>query len=161
LTIRHELGGGDVVIAYARANPPAADVAAMAQQLRQRKFALAAERAQLAGQARAQLASLPPPQAQQSLARLRAIDIESAEVERALDQLYDLMRPGADRQATRRTRAAALQMGTERLDAVATMLRPADLPNAKDRVKTVGAQFSPSEADTGGTIVITPIVKKH
>jgi hypothetical protein len=161
LTIRQELGGADVTIASQRANPPPEDVAAMAQQLRLRKLELAAQRAQLAGQAQAQLASLPAAQAQPTLDRLRAIDVESAQVERSMDQLYDLMRPGADRQASRRTRAAALQLGSERMDAVAAVLRAPDLSNAADRVKTVNSQFNPTEAETGGTVVITPIVKKR
>jgi hypothetical protein len=159
LTIHHELGGGDVAIAEQRANPPVEDATAMAARLRTRKIELANARAQLAGRVRAQIAWLPPAQGQAAIEELRGLDRQIAQTEQSLDQLYDLMRPGADRQAARRTRAAGIQIGQDRVSAVSSLLQPKDLPGAADRVHAAGAQFNPTEGGDGGRIIVTAVTK--
>jgi hypothetical protein len=160
LTIRHELGGGDVAVAQQRGNPSRDDSLAMATELRSRKLVLAQERAQLAGQARAQLASIGVDQSAAVLTRLRSLDQQIGGIELSLDQLYDLLKPGAERQAARRTRAAGIEIGRVRAEAVRKLLSPPDLKQASERVKTAGVQFDPADGNLGGRIVVTPVTKK-
>ena len=71
----------------------------MAYQLRQRKTELLKARPLAAGAARSQLALSLPDASTASLEKLRSIDRELADTENALDKVYDMVRPGADRQA--------------------------------------------------------------
>jgi hypothetical protein len=162
VTIRHELGGADLTSTGSRANPPTEDCRALAARMRQRKAQLSSERAWLAAQSRAALASgstLASPQ--QLLHRLRELDRQIAQTEDGLDQLYELLRPGADRQAARRTRAACLQLGEQRVAAVRDTLASAGVSRDAERVRTTAATFNPSGADTGGQVVITVVQKKR
>jgi hypothetical protein len=162
LQLRHELGGGDVSRAEARANPDLQECQYLAYQLHARKLALLTERAQLAGQVRGVIASgLPGSASQAAIAQLRAVDRELAETEDALDKVYELMRPGAQRQASRRTRAASIELAQDRLDLVKAYLS-AGIPNITDRINAANATFTqPDSADQPGKIIITIIAKKQ
>jgi hypothetical protein len=160
LTIRHTLGGGDIVVARTRANPSPADCLNLEYQFRQRKSELLQLRADVAGQARAQLVSLGEADAGPTLARLKAIDQEIAHTEDSLDEVGDLLRPGADRQSDRRTRAAALAIAQDRLQSVLAILQAAGVPDFKNRVHAVEAQYNPTEDANGGQIVITEVETK-
>jgi hypothetical protein len=160
VTLKHRMSGNDVSAAQQRANPSPDDAAAFAYQLRARKLELASERSALAGRARAELASsLPGGGASTTVDRLRALDRESAETEASLDEVYDLLRPGADRAAPRRTRAAAIAIGNARLEAVRASLVLAAGPDAASRIRVTPAKFEPDEAlagaGEGGRIVMT------
>jgi hypothetical protein len=91
---------------------------------------------------------------------LRAIDQELGKTEDALDQVTELLRPGADRQAARRTRSAAIQIGRDRLDAVNKMLLAAKVKDIAKRVKVVEAQYNPADGDNGGRILISVVEQK-
>ena len=160
LTVRHELGGGDVQRAAERANPSPEDCRNLEYQLRTRKAVLQRLRADVAGQARGQLVSLGESGAATALARLRAIDKELGRTENALDEVCELLRPGADRQAARRTRQASLAIARERVDAVKAMLLASGVKDIADRVQVVEAQFNPTESDTGGRVLIAAVEKK-
>ena len=77
----------------------------------------------------------------------------------ALDRLYGLLRPGADRQAARRTRGACLEYGKERLDAVKQALTAAGLTDM-DRVHMANPKFEQVPGDEGGKVVVTLVPKK-
>jgi hypothetical protein len=161
LTVRHELGGADVQRASARANPSPEDCRNLEYRLRARKAELLRERADAAGAARAQLVSLGEGGASASLARLRAIDQELGQTENALDQVLELLRPGADRQAARRTRQASLAVARERLEAVkAYLLASSNVHNIASRLSVVEAQYNPAEGTDGGHVWITVVQKK-
>lgn len=156
VAVKHELGGGDLKLAEARANPTPADAAAMAAALRRRKLELGRVRADVAAEARVRLASGGGPDAAAGVDRLRAIDREIGRSEEALDRLYDLLRPGADRQAPRRTRAAALDVGRDRLEVVRQSFAAAGVPNLAERVKPANPQFNPTDDPAaGGRVTIT------
>jgi hypothetical protein len=146
--IRHELGTGDVQLASQRANPAAADALAMIQQLRQRRQELSADRARLAGLLRGELAALSDADSEQTVGQLRQTEQQLAEIDDACDDLYDLLRPGASRQAGRRTRGAALEIAGERLDNVKDMFR-AGLASYSQRVRAVAPTFNPGTAEDG------------
>ncbi len=160
LTIHHELSSGDVQLAMQRANPSPTDCRDMEHQLLSHKTELLRLRADAAGQARAQLMSLGESNAAAALARLTAIDQELARTEDALDQVLELLRPGADRQASRRMRAVALDFGQERLDAVQAALLASKLSHIADRIKLIDPQFNPTDSNSGGRLLIAVIVNK-
>ena len=135
------------------ANPSPATAAALANRLRERKNELVALRGQLAEDARVQLASHVQPGP--TLDRLRGVSRELASQEEALDRLYDLLRPGADRQADRRTRQACIDFGQERLDTVQAELMNAGLEAAKERVQVTRAQFAEDTPSPAGRVLLT------
>jgi hypothetical protein len=160
VTLKHRMSAADVTAAQQRANPSTDDAAALAYQLRARKLQLASDRAALAGRARAELASsLPGREVSQTVGQLRALDREAAETEAALDEVYDLLRPGADRAAPRRTRAAAIAIGNARLQALRASLVLAGVPDAAARVRITPAKFDPeaelADPSNGGRVVMT------
>jgi hypothetical protein len=158
VTVRHTLGGGDIRLAAVRANPTSEQSKNLEVQLRSRKAQLLHLRADAAGQARAQLAVVGSAGAQAALDHLRAIDREIEATEDSLDQIGELLRPGADRLAERRTRTAALQLAADRLSAVQSVLSNQGI--AADRVKILTAQFNPSADFDGGVISLTAVQKK-
>jgi hypothetical protein len=72
-----------------------------------------------------------------------------------------MLRPGADRYADRRTRAACLQIAAERLKSVRDALMEANVPDASDRIRAVSATFNPADTDQGGTVVVTVVQRKR
>jgi hypothetical protein len=161
LTLKSELGGADVARAAVLANPSPADCAAIAEQIRARKNRLMQSRQQLASTARAQLASGDAGSAQMTIEELREINRDLAAAEDAMDRVYDLLRPGADRQADRRTRAAAIYIAQHRLEAVHAALLAAGVPELDKRIRVTRAQFTePGEADSPGKITFTVLEKK-
>ena len=156
LTFRHELGEGDVAAASIRANPGVDDALSMAYRLRQRKTELLKQRPVVGGQARSQLALNETDRAAATIECLRGIDRDLAQTEESLEKLYEMVRPGAERQATRRTRGAGLVIAQDRL----AMLQSAVLRNAgpgvAERVHAPHAQFvTADDAPAGGRITVT------
>jgi hypothetical protein len=158
VTLKHLLGTGDVKIAGTRANPSKEQSASLESQLRQRKADLLAMRAQAAGKARALLVSSGAEGADATLQQLRAIDRELSSTEESLDQMGELLRPGAEKQADRRTRAAALRIAADRLEELKGALGIAGI--SADRIKSISPQFNPADDLDGGEIVIAVVVKK-
>jgi hypothetical protein len=158
LTIRHDLGGGDLSIANQRANPSAQDALYLAGQIRQQQLNLLQQRSNIAGTARAQLAWGSGQLASTTIEQLRTLDQQAAANDDAMDRLYGILKPGADRQASRRTRGACLEYGRERLDAVKQAFAAAGLTNL-DRVHFANAKFAQATGDAGGQIVITLVPK--
>jgi hypothetical protein len=158
-TVTHQLGAGDVAKAAELANPSTEQCDALQQQLRSRKAELLHLRADTAGRARAQLMSLGAAGAAPAMRQLSAIDRELAGVEDSLDQVCDLLRPGAEKQAERRTRTAALQIASLRLAKVRAALLASGLPQIAERVKVVAPRFDPS-TEQDGAVMITAVQKK-
>jgi hypothetical protein len=160
LTIAHEFGSSDFQTVAARANPSTDEATALAYRLRARKLELSSLRAQVSGQAEAQLATFDETSAAPTLDRLRAIDRDLAVTETALDRTYDLLRAGADRQADRRTRAAALEIASQRLDAVRATFRSAGVADVEGRIKLLRPALTPSQTHADSTILIQPVQTK-
>lgn len=168
VTLRHELTRGDVEAAGSRANPSPADAAAIAANLRRQRSELVQRRAELAGRARSHLATLPAAEAQAAVEALRDVDRQISATDTALDAALDLLRPGADRQASRRARAAAIELGQQRLEVARQLLLGGETASrspapavAAERVRIVNAGFAPSdEPAAGGRVVITLIEPK-
>jgi hypothetical protein len=159
LVLRHELGSDDIQRIEPRANPSPQDAQNLAYQLRQNKMDLLARRAELAGRAKAELISGAGSDAPATLAQLRTLDAQLAQTEDALDYVLELLRAGANRQAARRTRAASIEVGDQRLVTVRDVLLASGAEDARQRVRVTNAQANPGESATG-QVVITLIPKK-
>ncbi|MCE9592879.1 MAG: DUF748 domain-containing protein [Planctomycetes bacterium] len=160
MMVRHELGGADVATATVRANPSAADALELAGRLRVRRAELLHLRASLAAEVRAELGGGAAARAEVTRNRLRSADAEIGEIEQSLDQLYDLLRPGAQRQADRRTRAGAMEIAQQRLQAVKSVLEGARIENQADRIRSEAARFNPADSQAAGQITILLTTKK-
>ena len=118
-------------------------------------------RARVAGQARGLYASRADLAAISTISQLHSVDRELAQTEDALDKLYDLTRPGAERQTERRTRAAGLDVAWGRLDAVKAYLLSSGVPDIDKRIEKYNAQFNPDLTKKDGTVTLTLVpVKK-
>lgn len=160
LQLRHEMSANDVAHAAVRANPPIEDVRVMIDRMRRSKSQLLAERSLLAAQARAQFASHADA-VDDSIAMLRAVDRRLAQIDSSLEQLGELLRPGAAAQADRRTRAASLEVAQERFAVIQAALVDAGVPNAEERIRLTNPQFDPSDALPRGRVIITVVARKR
>jgi hypothetical protein len=159
--ISADLGAADLTVAEGRANPTRDDASALAVALRQRRQELNALRSEAAAEARVRMAAAGDVEAAAALDRLRAIERELARTEDGLDRAYDLLRPGADRQAPRRTRAAALDLSRDRVGVVRQMLLGAIPPGGDpQRVKAEEPRVQVT-GDGGGTITVKIIRVKQ
>jgi hypothetical protein len=150
----HELGSGDIARAAVRANPSPDDCLALTRQLRSRRAGLLADRGAAAADARAYFAAGNAPKAQGAAVRARELERELGEAEDALDSLYNMLRPGADKQASRRTRDASLALARERLAAVRGALLIA-LPGLETRVDPPSRpKFVEAPGATGGRVTV-------
>src|SRR5690606_30613664 len=159
LQLRHEMSPADVAHAQQRANPPLQDVRAMIDRLRRSKTQLLTDRARLAAQARAQFAAQSDA-AGASVTTLRSIDRQLTQIDASLEQLGDLLRPGAAAQADRRTRAATLDVAQERFDVIEAVFTSARIPDVDERVHRTNPQFEPIDSLSRGRVVITLVTKK-
>jgi hypothetical protein len=173
ITLRSDLSGGpqadagvidlmtgDISRAASRANPSQEDCRELINRLARRKDDLLRRRQDLLGHARGDVASLDPSEAALSIDHLRAVERDLAATEDALDHLYELQRPGAARQAPRRTRQAALAIARARQELIAAVLANAGLERAKERTHVSRPQFKPTADAGGGKVVISITVKK-
>jgi Domain of Unknown Function (DUF748) len=160
MTLYHELSAGDLNQAAILANPTKEDCQNIAFNLRLKKFTLQAARAAAAQRAAAELASGFGSDADAAIADLRRLDLDLATTEDALDEVYDMLRPGADRQADRRTRAACLQIGQDRLLVVRDALLASQLPGIESRIKVTHATINTSSAVIGGQVIVVLVHQK-
>lgn len=161
VTIRHDLGSDDVALAAQRVNPSSDDILAMADSLNSRRQALLSAQASAASDVRALLASTAADEANSAVKRLRIINTELADIDNEQDQIYDLLRAGADRQAIRRTRAASLAIARARVDAVRDYLGGSGKHKvAAERIHTSNPQFNANPDNAAGRITIIVVRTK-
>lgn len=154
LSVTHEFSKADLELAELRANPDRQTTLALVAQLRAKRSDLERTRSEAAGQARAKMASGFDADAMSAaLLRVQAVDREINQTDRALDSLADMLRPGADRQKDRRTRAAALEIGNERLKTVQQILMQSGVYNIDKRINMVGAQMTTNDAGQGRVVI--------
>jgi hypothetical protein len=161
MAIHHVFGGGDAVRAAVLANPSRQDSENLAYSLRLKKIALLSAREVAAQKVAAQIASGFGAGSNPAIEQLRNIDLALATTENAMDEMYDLLRPGADRQADRRTRAACLDIAQDRLLAVRDALLASGIPNIEQQIKVTHATFNPTTGNGGGQVVIVLTHKKN
>ena len=91
--------------------------------------------------------------------RLQVIERNLGQTERALDQVLDLLRPGAERRADRRTRSAAAAVGEARLAAVRRVVLE-EAPELADRIRVVRSRFNDKAGDERGRVRAALSTKK-
>jgi hypothetical protein len=160
VTLRHDLGGGDIARAAQRANPSPETAAALGESLRQRRAWLKQQRDQLAPAVKAMIVAGSASSAADAITQLRGLEAQLAATEDGLDRAFDLTRAESYRQAERRTRAASLEIAEARLEAVKRMIVAARIPDALNRVRIVKPQFALADGDEGGTISMVVVSKK-
>ncbi len=156
LTLRHELGGGDLEEAYLRANPSPEDCHYLIIRLKARRIELLSDRAEVASRARAAYASGFESECSAQTQRLQEIDRELGLVEQSLDRVLELMRPGAERQAIRRARDACIAIGSARLKAVLEAMKEAGVEDADERIRITRPRYHETGGSGGGVVTLTP-----
>ncbi|MBV8781960.1 MAG: DUF748 domain-containing protein, partial [Phycisphaerae bacterium] len=160
VVIEHALGGGDMQQAEMRSNPSPQEARYLADQMRQQQLASAELRSNLEGVARSAIERGMQSSAEETLTRLRQVDQQMAQTDDAMDRLYEMLRPGADRLASRRTRSACLQYGKERLAEIQSALLDQAPAELGDRIHLLTPRFSQPSDSAGGTVIIHLIPKK-
>ena len=159
LVIQHHLGSGDHEKAEQLANPDPATCREFAEGLRRSKAELLRERDLLAAEVRAMYALEALDRAEGLSVDLRNLDAQLGGIEKALDQLYGFLRPGAERRRDRRTKSACLTLARQRLGAARDVLYELELVGIRERIDIRRPRFVLPEEDDGrgGRIVITPV----
>jgi hypothetical protein len=156
ITLEHELGRRDLELARRRANPSRADAEALVERLDARQRAVSEERARQVARARGAMAAGLYDEATAARSRIRVLDRDLGLTARALDDVLALLRPGAERQAERRTREACLALGVLRLAAVRQELLRLIPADAADRVRIRRARFQEPQEPGAGRVLATP-----
>jgi len=161
LALHHVLGGGDVTRAAVLANPSQPDSRNLADSLRLKRIVLVAARNAAAQRAAAQIASGFGADSNAAIQQVREIDVALAKTENAMDEMYDMLRPGAESQKGRRTRAACLEIGQDRLLAARDALLASGIPGIEQQIKVTHATFNAAGGDSGGQVIIVLTHKKN
>jgi hypothetical protein len=159
MTLHHQLSAGDVARADELANPSAEDCRDLAYQLRLKKKDLTAARASVAAEVSGRLAWGRGAEVDAAVSRLRDIERALATTEDALDSVYGMLAPGADRQAARRTRAACVEIGRARCATVRQTLESLGVPDI-ERVKFSVVTALPVDGISNGRVVLMLSYKK-
>ncbi len=154
LVLASQLGAEDLARVERFANPAPEDVRALAEGLRARRAALLAQRAHGAERARAELAAGRATQAQAATAQLSALDEDLGRLEAALDELLDLLRPGAERRRDRRTREAAAALADRRLAAAWEALVELGGPELAERIEVRRPRSSDAPREGSGVVTL-------
>lgn len=137
VVLEHELSPADLERAARLVNPSLADCARLTARLREHKAELSRERDARAAQTRAEFALADPARMRELSERLRSLEARLGQGEEALERLLELSRPGAERRATARARAAAVSLGAERLERARRALRALGLEDARILTRVV------------------------
>jgi Domain of Unknown Function (DUF748) len=161
VTIRHDLGSDDIALAGERVNPSVSNALDLADAFSRRREELLSARRIAASDVRALLASTASQQASVAIDRLRSIEQQLADIDNALDKIYDLSRPGADRQSVRRTRQACLEIASARLEAAQDILTNTGKKKVDPgRIHLSNAQFNQNPAAAQGDLAVTVVRTK-
>ena len=156
LRLGHELGKGDLERAEVLANPSREDCLDLITNLGVRKRELERQVGEVQVHARAAWAVNDVTRAERLREQLESLNREAGLTEEALDELYDRLRPGSERRAPRRVRAAAVQLAALRLERVHRALLELDLADIESRIEKGGARFKLNEAGEPGRVLVTP-----
>jgi hypothetical protein len=152
VTLRHQLHQADVPPVSIRANPDPAAAAELRVRLLNERDELERRRAELSGEVRAALAFADRAAAERAAGTIREVDGQRAKVETGLDNVTELLVPGARRRQALRTRFGLRQLGDERLEAVHRALREAGI--AEERIEVRRPSVRTVEGDDGGGVLL-------
>jgi hypothetical protein len=153
VSLRVELGTGDLERLRVLANPSPEDARDLVENLRRRKFELQRQRAETAAEGRAALASGLRTLADATVLQLRGIDRDLFRTEEMLDRMLDMLRPGADRLAERRTREAGSVLLDLRQQEVVRYLLDQDIDGIADRIRLKRPRFTDPTEPAGRVLL--------
>ncbi len=153
VVLEHRLCAPDLQRSSILANPSVDDARDLAMHLGERRDEIARRRALLAVQVRSAFALGLVEEAERLRAQLLAAEIEFADVEEAIDHMLALLRPGAERRAERRTRAAALALGALRQVEVRDALIELGAPKGENRIEIRRARYEIAAEERGAVLV--------
>ena len=81
-------------------------------------------------------------------------------LERAIDDLLEMMRPGTEHAAKRRTRDACLAIGKARLNTLADTVASTTTSEVQERIRYIPPRFVETDREGGGTVSITLSISK-
>ena len=142
VNLEHGLGKGDLACVRLRANPSKEDCLELTARLKNQRTGLQNERTRTAGKLRAYMEAGLTDRIREARLRLQVLDRELALMERALDRVLDLLRPGAERRAGRRLRQACMELGFARLLQVRDTLIATGIPGMENRIRLKRPQFN-------------------
>jgi hypothetical protein len=154
-SIRHQLGGGDIKYADSLVNLSQKDSIKLLTQLKLDKKILSTTRDKLASETQAAYAAGYHTEAWNKTQRLQKIERNLGLIERALDDLLEMMRQGTEHVAKRRTRNACIAMGKARLDALLDILTSKDISKIHNRIKFFPPRFTETQGNQGSSVSIT------
>ncbi len=157
VTLRHEFGKEDVALVSQRANPSEQTCLALLSELRAHKADLLSERAAAEEAARAALFTRGAAHGAEERRLLGEVDRRLGETERALDELVEVLRPGADRKRKTRTKTASLELGNLRLAETRREILGSNAREAArlaERVRVVRARYKDAELPSGGRVTL-------
>ncbi|MCB9889426.1 MAG: DUF748 domain-containing protein [Planctomycetes bacterium] len=158
--LRHEFGLEDLQRAEVLANPTTEQARELCERLRRRRTRLAGEFAETAAAARSYHAVGRTAEATAATATLRRLARERGETESALDAVLDLLRPGAERRADRRTKKMALGIGNARLEEIRRRLMELGGKKLADRIEVRGAKLQRTEGKEPGRVRLLPKLRQ-
>lgn len=153
IQVQHRLGAADVARAEMLANPSPEDCREIVDGLRRRRAELARERLEVAADLRATWGAGVHEVAGETTRRLRALDAEAGHVEDALDRVLELLKPGADRQRGKRTRAAALAVARQRIEVLRAWFEAQGLRDFDKRFESKSPSFEVGASEEPGSIL--------
>jgi hypothetical protein len=156
LTLRHEPGFDDVERLTGRANPEPEHISELAGRLRVRKANLDWRRDGEAERLTAALAAGLYERAAPMTERLAAMEHEIGLLERAIDELLEVLRPGNETLAGRRTRVMTSAVAQLRLSIVAEALRERLDDDDEARVRIIAARPGDQAQQSVGGVLVTP-----
>ena len=114
--VSHAFSQEDFRRAAELANPSREACLDLVEQLRLRKAQLSRSRGELAAETLSTFVVKGQEEAFESIEQLRELDRRIGETEYALDEVFDLLRPGAERYADKRTRRACTRIAEARAE---------------------------------------------
>ena len=154
LVLQHDFGGGDSARAERLANPDPVACRGLAKRLRHRRETIRAARAGAEVIAGSHLRAGRMVAFRAASQRLRDLLAEQGEVERSLDTVLALLKPGAERRAPRRTHQTLMRIANQRMAILADWLERAGIP--ADRIDARRPRRQKPDGDAGGQVTVTP-----
>ena len=157
LDLVHAFGAQDLTVLSTRANPSPDACRALALRLGVERDVLISAREDKSTDLRARFAAGDNQALEASREELLELDGELARTEEALDTLLSLLRPGAERRAKRRTKAAAMLLAESRLESVRALIAAQPIESIGSRLRVRRARFSEPDPETpGGSVFVVP-----
>jgi hypothetical protein len=151
LVLRHELTQADVDRAAVLANPPEDTCLQIIRGLRQRKSELNFHRERVHAEVMTGFA-IGDSRARTIARELRGLNQQLAEVESALDRMFEILRSDSPRQSQKRTRATAREIAEIRLQSLRSMLEATLKDKDRVRIEVRPPRFDITEGTGGGWV---------